>query len=100
MTEATFNTGEIRDKAVAVEAAARLIEEQLGQLRLKIMELRGYWQGPASQALEGMYDSFNKEAAVMDGVLDWIGRAMKVAADNYDRNEEAIAKMFMESAPR
>lgn len=87
-------------------AAQAMVAEAAGEGRAELMRLRAAaqdllghgWRGPAAAAFAGGWREWATGAAVVLAALDEMGRALGIAATEYEQNEYAIEADFQRIA--
>ena len=84
------STGDVADKAAAIQREASDLEARLTGLTSAMADLAGTWTGPASSAFQNAYEGWKGAAQQARQALDEIGTSLRNAGTQYDDNEDAL----------
>ena len=90
----TVSTGDVADKAAAIQREAADLESRLATLTSAMADLAGTWTGPASTAFQNCYDNWKGTAQQTKVALDEIGASLRNAGTQYDENEDALRSQW------
>jgi len=86
----TVHTGDVADKAAAIQREVADLETRLSVLTAAMTDLAGTWTGPAASAFQSVYENWKGTAQQIKQALDELGTSLRNAGTQYDDNENAL----------
>jgi WXG100 family type VII secretion target len=90
----SVSTGDVADKAAAIQSEATDLEARLTALTSAMADLAGTWTGPASSAFQNVYETWKGTAQQVKQTLDELGVSLRNAGTQYDENEDALRSQW------
>jgi WXG100 family type VII secretion target len=90
----TVSTGDVADKAAAIQREAADLEARLTMLTASMADLAGTWTGPASSSFQNVFESWKGTAQQTKQALEDLGASLRNAGTRYDDNEDALRSQW------
>lgn len=90
----TVSTGDVQDKAAAIQSEAADLEARLTVLTSAMADLAGTWTGPASSAFQSVYETWKGTAQQVKQTLDELGASLRNAGTQYDDTENTLRSQW------
>lgn len=90
----TVSTGDVADKAAAIQREASDLETRLAMLTSAMADLASTWTGPAASAFQNVYENWKGTAQQTKQALDELGASLRNAGTQYDDNENALRSQW------
>ncbi|HWC14896.1 MAG TPA: WXG100 family type VII secretion target [Actinomycetota bacterium] len=90
----TVTSGELRDTAGDMRAAAGSIQDELNRMLSRVQALTSSWTGQAATSFDGFYQQMNQGWAQLKEGMEGVSQMLDTSAQSYDETEAGIAGQF------